>query len=135
MDCMETKEVPAGMCISTFMKLRVVGISPSKMLKVGDTILIKPKDSNGKRVIISQTIASMEIDHMPVKAVKPGTACGIKLCCSRTQMPQHGDQLFLVKYHTDVPAGSNQLGDTPSFQTNVEDPLDSPVARQQANYD
>jgi putative protease len=68
------KEKLIAVAIHYFSKLKVAIIKLKGTLKVNDTIHIKGFTSDFK-----QTVASMQIDHEPVKVAKKGQEIGIKV--------------------------------------------------------
>lgn len=113
MDHMSTDETVVGICTGNFPRLRVAGIKPSSAFGKGDTVVFKPKDWS-LREPLQVTIKSLEVDHSQVDRVQPGQLCGVEICCSRKQLPEEGDRVFILT-------------------TPENDPLDSQIV-QKANY-
>ena len=57
-----------------FRKIQVAGVRVSTRLEIGDQILII-----GRTTALEQTVASMELDNIPIEAAEAGQDVGIKV--------------------------------------------------------
>ncbi len=63
-----------GKVVHYFDKIMVAVVKLSRALKVGDTVQF-----TGHKLDFTQTISSMEVDHLPVKSGKKGDEVAMKV--------------------------------------------------------
>lgn len=83
----ERPERPIGKVSHYFGKISVAAIDLSDTLRVGDTIHIK-----GHTTDLTQTIASIQIEHASVQSAKAGDCIGVGV----DEHVREGDTVFLV---------------------------------------
>lgn len=81
-----TEEKPIGKISHYYDKIGVGIIELAGILKVGDTVQIKGKDTD-----FEQAVDSMQIEHEPVEKAKKGDVIGIKM----NQKVKEGDEVYL----------------------------------------
>ena len=93
--------IQIGTVIKPFSHLKVAGVNPSLLpVAVNDTVIFSPARPDGQHKACRITVASLEIDHVPVQSAMPGQLCGIELGCSCSELPRAGDPVYKV-----IPAG------------------------------
>lgn len=80
------EEKPIGKISHYYDKIGVGIIELAGVLKVGDTIKIKGKDTD-----FEQAVDSIQIEHEPIEKAKKGDVIGIKM----NQKVKEGDEVYI----------------------------------------